>query len=118
MRGPRFGVEGLDSAPPRLALARHLSRAIAVLAIDVQLAIDQLRDGNGGPVRRLRRHASRDRAHGLELVDVEEARLLRSSEPLVDDVARLLVPRRRVALREHVVPRVALWTVLKRGAAP
>src|SRR5579885_3253876 len=102
-----FRVERGQAAPPRLAQRRQARIAITIASVLLELVVDHRRDGHGRTVRRLRHDARRHRLKRLPFGSVEEARLARQGEPLVDDAPRLLVPGRRVALSKHVVTRIA-----------
>src|SRR6185312_7584834 len=103
MRLARFLVDGAEAAPPRLAQRRQRRVAIAVAVIFHKLVVDEGGDRDRRPVGRLRHDPCRDRDEGAEFVLAEETRLTRQRQPRVDDAARLLVPGRRVALRQNVI---------------
>ena len=82
--------------------------AIAVAAVLEQLGVDHRGERHRRSVVRLRHDAVADRFERPPFLRRKKPRLARQGEPLVDHLARLLVPRRRVPLGEHVVAGIAL----------
>src|SRR5690348_8730689 len=68
-----------------------------------EFIVDHRGDRHRRPVGRLWHDAPADRFERVEFCQGQEPRLARQGEPGVDDLARLLVPRRRMPLREYVV---------------
>ena len=112
----RLAIDRGKAPSPGLAHVGHAGLAEAVSVIGEQLGVEQSDQRHRVLFVRLRQDATAQRVRDEPLFGAEEARRVRGRQTLLDDVPRLGVPGRRVALGEHVIARIA--GRLSHGRAP